>query len=416
MPACSYTKFPVKPFVFLMRFFIALILFTGSLCGQTWLQLADLPDVGRDDGVAVMADNQLFFGTGLRADWSYGREFYSLDPVTAAWGTVAPMPAGAQRQYACAFAGPSCFFVFGGDGVGGPLNNLYKYSLLTNSWSQMTSKPGNGLFGASCFCFGDNIIIAGGKFQGSGPASSEVWQYTISSDTWLQKNNFPYGGRFRASATVMNGTGYLMFGLDQNNLFKKTMHSYDPATDSWTPLPDFPQTYGRAYAALNFIDDRLILFGGYDSLNTYHKDVWYFKPGMGWQQGNDFPSFGRKGGMAAVAGNKFYYSCGITVSDQRQKETWVLDLPVGIEKQEHEKEVRVYPNPCSDVLLFESRRLPGSARIEILDSSGRCVEQLTGQHVSGVFSINVAHLPPGAYFVKISAEGQQALVNKLIKN
>ena len=398
-----------------MRLFILLWLFSGGLFGQTWLQLADLPGLGRDDGVAVTVNNTLYFGTGLRSDWSYGSDFYALDAATNTWTTIAQMPGGAQRQYACAFAGPGCFFVFAGDGVGGPLNNLYKYTPASNSWTQMASKPGNGVFGASCLPFGDRVIFMGGKFQG-GIVSSEVWEYTIISDSWIQKNNFPFGGKFRASAAVMNATGYLLFGIDQNNLFKKTMHSYNPVSDLWTALPDFPQTPGRAYAALNFIDNRLILFGGYDSSNMYHKDVWYFMPGSGWLQDNDFPSFGRKGGMSAVAGNKFYYSCGINVSDQRQNETWMLDLPVGISEQASKQDMKVYPNPFSDFLLFKAEHAIDEARFEFTDIYGKTVERITKRNVSSVVALSISHLPPGIYFLKIYVGEEFVTVKRLIRN
>src|SRR6218665_2871464 len=222
----------------MLKFILPLLVFSNALLAQTWQQLADLPDLGRDDGVAVNAGNQLFFGSGLKSDWSYGRDFYKLDPATNNWSSIASLPNGEQRQYACAFAGPGCFYVFVGDGVNGPFNNLLKYTIAGNAWSQAASKPGSPLFGSSCMEFGDKIIIVGGKTQGSQPASSQVWEYTISSDSWQQKNNFPYGGRFRASAAAYNGPGYLMFGIDDNNKCRKEMYSYNPANDSWTLLPD----------------------------------------------------------------------------------------------------------------------------------------------------------------------------------
>jgi N-acetylneuraminic acid mutarotase len=307
--------------------------------------------------------------------------------------------------------------VFAGDGPGGPLNDLYKYTAASNSWSQAASKPGNGLIGASCMEFGDKIIIVGGKAQGSGPAGSEVWEYTISTDSWLQKNNFPYGGRFRACATTYNATGYLMFGIDHNNKCRKEMYSYNPVNDSWTLLPATPHPYGRAYATLKTMDDKLILFGGYDSLNTYYKDLWYYRPiTSSWQQSVDLPSFGRKGGMSMVVGNKFIYSCGINASDQRIKETWMLDLPVGIEDHSAANDALVHPNPCTDVLFFESALPRGtSLRFEMLDPLGKMVESTSKRNDMGVIALGIGHLPAGIYLMKVYSEEKLVLVRRVIK-
>jgi N-acetylneuraminic acid mutarotase len=402
----------------MIKFILTFLLFSATLPGQTWQQLADFPDLGRDDGVAVNTGNLLYFGTGLKSDWSYGRDFYTLDPGANTWSPIASMPIGTQRQYACAFPGPGCFFVFAGDGPGGALNDLYKYTVAGNSWSQVASKPGNGLIGATCMEFGDKIIIVGGKAQGGGPAGSEVWEYTISTDSWLQKNNFPYGGRFRSSAAAYNGIGYLVFGIDHTNKCRREMYSYDPANDSWALLPDFPEPYGRAYASLKTTGDKLMLFGGYDSLNTYYKNVWYFKPATGsWQQDADFPSFARRGGMSMVVGDKFLYSCGINAADQRIKETWMLDLPVGIKNHFTANEALLHPNPFTDVLFFESSLPHGtSLRFEILDPFGREVESVRQRNDRGVIALGIGHLPAGVYLVRIYNEEKLVLVKQVIKS
>jgi hypothetical protein len=149
----------------------------------------------------------------------------------------------------------------------------------------------------------------------------------------------------------------MIFGLDGFDVFKTAMYSYDINSDTWTKLPDFPQLGGRAYAALKTIADKLILFGGFDSTNTYHKDVWYFDPQLvTWTQSSDFPAAGRKGGMSAIDGNKLYYSCGITKTDTRLKETWVLDAPVGIKESKIQtRRFLIFPNPAKHHIKVEAK-------------------------------------------------------------
>src|SRR5690606_30718918 len=107
------------------------------------------------------------------------------------WSRIADMPEGTARQYACAFTGNGCFYVFGGDN-GVPLTDLYRYDIATNTWSAMTSKPGSGIQGAVALKFGDKVCIAGGKTT-AGAISSEVWEYNMVADTWTQKTDMPEG-------------------------------------------------------------------------------------------------------------------------------------------------------------------------------------------------------------------------------
>lgn len=394
-----------------MKLIFIFIFLSNVLLSQTWLQLSDFPNTGRDDGVAVHINNNCYFGTGLLAGFSLGRDFYAYDMATNTWTTIAPMPVGSDRQYATAFKHLHSFYIFSGVGYSNAVfNDLHRYDIATNTWTALASKPGNGLIGASCLEYGDKVIIVGGKFQ-SGVVSDEVWEYTISSNSWTQKNNFTFGGRWRASASVLNGVGYLIFGKDNNQSFRKEMYSYDHATDAWTKVMDFPQPKGRSYSALNASTTQLILFGGYDTLNTYYNDVWYYNPFLvSWSAGPNMPAAGRKGGLSCIAGDKFYYSCGINVSDVRLKETWVIDVPVGIRESNSDIDFSVYPNPCNGKILITPSTEDYTFQITDISSKIVLFEKNKNSNC-----IDISNLEKGIYFLRIFEGTKQVGVKKIIK-
>ena len=397
-----------------MKLFFTFLLFTNLLIGQTWSQLADFPSTERDDGIAVHINGKGYFGTGLLAGFTLGKDLYSYDLASNTWAQLASMPTGSERQYACAFSYSNSLYVYSGSGYSNAVfTDLQRYDVATDTWTTLSGKPGNGLIGASCLEYGDKIIIVGGKFQ-SGVVSDEVWEYNITTNTWLQKNNFPFGGRWRAGASVLNNVGYLVFGRDNNQSFRKEMYSYNHTTDVWTKIMDFPQPKGRAYSALKTSITKLVLFGGYDTLNTYYNDVWFYNDiTNSWSQGPNLPSFGRKGGLSFTAGDKFYYSCGINVSDVRLKETWVIDVPVGIKENYRDPNFSIYPNPCNEKIFISSSGLNSGYFIEVTDISSKLVLK---QHLQYSNSADLSALEKGVYFLKIYSENNLPEIKKLIKD
>ncbi len=390
-----------------------LLLLSNFLAAQVWSQLPDFPATERDDGVAVRVNGKAYFGTGLLAGFTLGKDFYSYDLATTTWSAIASMPTGSDRQYACAFSYLNSFYVFSGAGYSNAVfTDLQRYDIATNTWTILAAKPGNGLIGASCLEYGDKIIIVGGKFQ-SGTVSDEVWEYTISTNTWLQKNNFPFGGRWRAGASVLNGVGYLLFGLDNNSSFRKELYSYNNATDVWTKVMDFPQPKGRAYSALRTTTGKLVMFGGYDTLNVYFSDVWFYNDiTSSWTQGPNLPAAGRKGGMSCTNGDRFYYSCGIDVTNTRLKETWMIDVPVGLGENDDANNFLVYPNPCNDKLFISSATENLNYTFEITDITSKLI--LSAQNETSN-SIDISNLEKGVYFLKIMNGNTILSTKKIIK-
>ncbi|MBA3663829.1 MAG: T9SS type A sorting domain-containing protein [Bacteroidetes bacterium] len=397
-----------------MKYIFCLLISCTTLFSQTWTQLTDLPGAARDDGFGSVNNGAAYFGTGSNGSF-IENSFYKLDLSTNTWTTLTSMPAASNRQYASAFAFSNYIFVAGGLGnAGAVFSDTYRYDIAAGTWSLVAPKPGNAVWGASSFTLGSKGYLVGGKFTNS-VGSDEVWEYDMIANTWLQKSNFPFGARWRAAASVLNNVPYLVFGLDNTGTgaFRKEMYKYLPGTDTWVKLADFPQPYkGRIYSAMQALNNKLVIFGGYDTLGTFFNDCWFFDETNGFVQGPSMPATVRKGGMSAALGNKFYYTCGISGSNIRLKETWMLDVPVGIKENFKGELFSVYPNPCSGTLSIKQTNEHQIQAIELSEATGKKIfikEKVQGQ-------IDLSFLSPGMYFLRITNSEGASEVKKIIKD
>lgn len=381
--------------------------------GQGWMPFTAFPGTGRDDGVAVAIGHKAYVGSGLTSGWTYGADFYCYDMAAQSWSAIASMPAGTERQYACAFPGGNSFFVFGGDGIGGTLNSLYEYNTITNSWSQKSPKPGQGIYGASCFAFGDSIILTGGRFSGNF-ISHEVWMYRISSDSWQQLGNVPqeFGGRWRAAYATLFGKGYLLFGLDGNNAWRKELLEYNPQLDSWNKIMDVNHFPSLAYATMQNSGAGLLVFGGMDSLGNYSGKLHYFELSTyTWSQGPPFTGIARRGGMSWMYDHQFYYTCGLDQNEQRKNESWSLGIVTSSKEQNEVRTFTIGPNPFSSTINISSKE---SGTFKLYDTMGQL--QLHLELVAHTETQEfVQYLKPGLY-TAICQQGQNRVeIKKLVK-
>lgn len=74
------------------------------------------------------------------------------------------------------------------------------------------------------------------------------------------------------------------------------------------------------------------------------------------------------------------------------------------------KGVRVYPNPVGDVLFIEPGNLNGAFIIELYDLTGRMVET---QRLTDRTQLNVSHLAPGQYVLRIT-DGRQSMAGNVL--
>lgn len=87
----------------------------------------------------------------------------------------------------------------------------------------------------------------------------------------VPRNDFGGSARYGSAAFSLNGKGYLVCGYDTTLTNRNDFWEYDPITDSWLQLPDFP---GGARTNLTaFVIDTMAFVGmGYDT--GFHYDIW----------------------------------------------------------------------------------------------------------------------------------------------
>src|SRR5262245_12738341 len=135
-----------------IKLLLLLLVFTIAASAQTWVQRTNLAGMTRAACIAFSIDSVGYVGLGYN---------FSLVPLQQ--------------------------------------NDLWKYSPVSNTWTQVASKPGSGLSGSSAFSVGSKGYAVGGV-DTSATAVSELWEYDAVLNSWTQKTSCPCAGRDYAVA------------------------------------------------------------------------------------------------------------------------------------------------------------------------------------------------------------------------
>jgi N-acetylneuraminic acid mutarotase len=199
-------------------------------------------------------------------------------------------------------------FGYIGTGIAGStmLNDVWKYDPTTNTWTQVADFPGSGRFGAVGFA------IAQKGYCGLGSSGypvynfvTDFYEYDPGSNQWTQLGDFPGPGRYTASSFVIGDKAYAGCGWSP---LTNDFWEYNPLTDTWNQRSDFPGT-ARQSATAFALNGMGYLGMGNDgsSLN----DLWEYDPGTdSWTQRADFPGTPRYGSVAFALGNHAYVGSG----------------------------------------------------------------------------------------------------------
>lgn len=205
-----------------------------------------------------------------------------------------------------------------------------------SNWQQRADLPSIPRTGNFYFAAGGFGFIGCGE-DSNFVLKNEVWRYNPNTDTWQQMSNFPGASRKFATAFSLNGKGYAGTGLSDTSLMKD-FWAYDPATDVWSSVQDLgtfvtPVANPRRDASSASLFNFGYVICGYDGTSGFAKQLYSFDPTADtmWRKKKNFTNlpdqttFGRRWGVAFELNSKLYYGTGFSSSNDSRKDVWSYD-------------------------------------------------------------------------------------------
>jgi len=231
----------------------------GATADQAWQPLTDLP-AASFGGVAAVDQGTLYAGLGESPGGVWSGSFGSYDAATGGWKALAG-PTTKRFTPAYGFIRGKLYVTSGRDAAGNPIPGSEVYDPATDTWSQIADIP--TAYGASGSAVaGDKLYVIGGCVMFN-CGSNDVQVYDPASDTWSAGTPYPEPISWPACGTS-DGIVYCSGGVYQPDgaAPKATVHTYamDPAKGTWKRVADAPtDLWGATGTAA---DGKLLVGGG----------------------------------------------------------------------------------------------------------------------------------------------------------
>ena len=246
---------------------------------DSWEEMGTFPGGGRGYGYGVCGGDDAFIGFGSNNE-GFPTDWWHLDMPSGEWTALAEFPGLGRNHPAMVLTAGHVFVGLGSNDLGN-LGDWWGYDIAADAWSPLAAfEWGNrhhpfyfGLNGKAYVGFGH-----GDPEGGSLTIYRDFHVYDPATDAWTQLGDFPGEARVAGTQFSANGKGYILSGDGDNHgpLDYGEFWEYNPASDSWTELPAHPG--GARWAPGSFVlGCHAYLTGGFeDGTNTYHQDLWRY--------------------------------------------------------------------------------------------------------------------------------------------
>jgi len=383
---------------------------------NVWERMADMPQATNYYGSCIDPVSEkayIFGGQGLSESLLLLATTQIYDFKTDTWSLGTDMPKAATAFSAEIVNGK--IYNIGEYVIPLAVPNVKEYDPVNNTWTE--KGPGPEIFYAHGSCVYDGLIYSFGGRDVYFNLINTVRTYDPLTDTWTKLSDMPYK-RDKSAVCIYENEIYLFGG---NPSLK-----YTPSTNSWTEL-DAGEYEIVAYAVPIIDGDRILLFGGYKSGNTYPNptnEIWayYTTQDTLVKLDNEMP-FNRF--TRGHKYNNFIYLFGGHYNNTMGSVTdtvWRLNLGIlssinDNESQNSEFALVCYPNPFTTSTTIEYQLTqPSAVQLTIYDYLGKQVEVIGKKQAQGKQQItwNAEGLPAGVYFCVIKTN-QGTQTTKIIK-
>jgi RNA polymerase sigma factor (sigma-70 family) len=245
------------------QFFSALEVYDPGT--DTWAKKADLPTPTNLENCASVVNGKIYaiggndIGKFLSDVWEY-------DPEIDKWTRKADMPRPRTHLTTCALNGK--IYAIGGyltpDKNAPQSKVVEEYDPVKDTWTRKADMPTPRSCLGAVAMSGRIYAIGGTLTWNNGPDLSVVEEYDPVTDTWSKKADMLFP-RWGVSAVALDGKIYAIGGIDNPPGPAKSFHPpevYDPATDTWTELPDMH--FRRKHPSSVAVNGKIYVFGGSD--------------------------------------------------------------------------------------------------------------------------------------------------------
>lgn len=248
------------------------------------------------------------------AGFSFGQ---TTTPVPNSWAKKNDF-SGLKRERAIAFAINGVGYVGTGvDTAENVLKDLWRYDDATDSWTQMADIPGSQRRNAVAFAIGNYGYVATGMNAANSTdvgalKLNDNWRYDPASNSWTSMANFPGNGgagMYFGACFVLNDEAYVVGGKHGPNNYTSSMYKYSPATDSWSTMANFPAGVRYQLSALS-VDNKGFVGLGTDQ-DLYRNDWWEYKPSTNtWAERADLPASARASAVTFTIADRGFVCMG----------------------------------------------------------------------------------------------------------
>jgi hypothetical protein len=178
-----------------------------------------------------------------------------------------------------------CMLTYGGIPTTGYVNDLFKYDIAGNTWTQLspTGGPPNSTsyLDSAYDPVSHALWIFGGKHVIGGANLNDLWKYDIAANSWTQlsPSGTPPSARLRVMMVYDVAHALLVFGGQDASVYLNDLWKYDITADSWTqisPSGTLPHVRGDSNRAFDHINGDFIIFGGTSSDLARMHDLWKY--------------------------------------------------------------------------------------------------------------------------------------------
>ncbi|HEY4181189.1 MAG TPA: kelch repeat-containing protein [Kofleriaceae bacterium] len=233
---------------------------------MTWSQLPATPVMWTHANLAASGATLYLLGGADGVDFEPNGAAWALDTAQAnpQWRALSPQPVGLERDAAGIIVKQPGIILVGGANLTTAVDTVLRYDIASDTWTQLPSLPAPRSHPAVMETSDGTLICAGGLSSlDTRDAVDTVFVLPVDATAWETKSPMPLAHGGCAYGNLFDSL--VCAGGEAGQAALKEVYRYDWRTDTWSQLPDMPETRAGTQGAV--IGGRLFVPGGARTLN-----------------------------------------------------------------------------------------------------------------------------------------------------